>query len=110
MMTTVAGRFPLPSVVTLTSRTGELHRLMSTSVFLGNPLAVTVTSEPGVAWSGLTVTDGPDVAVPVGQVAAAEVVDVVDPLVVVVDPPPVVVVDPAAVVVVLAGAPKPTSS
>jgi len=73
---------------------------------------VTVTSDPGVAWSGLTVTDGDFVAPPVGQVPVAEVVDVVDPVVVVVvDPPPVVVVvDPAAVVVVDAGAPKGMSS
>jgi len=110
METTVATRFPLASITAVFRRTGVLHRLMLTGMPARNPLAVTVTSDPGVAWSGLTLTDGPDVAVPVGQVAAAEVVDVVDPVVVVVDPPPVVVVDPPAVVVVLAGAPKPTSS
>ena len=111
METTVAARFPLASITAVLRRTGVLHRLMLTGMPALNPLPVTVTSDPGVVWSGLTVTDGLDGAVPVGHSAAADVVEVVDPpdpVVVVVDPPPVVVVV-AWVVVVLAGVPKFTS-
>ena len=87
--------------------------MMLTGVPAVNPAPETVTSDPGVVWRGLTETDGDVVGPPVGHVAGADVVDVVDPVddVVVVDPPPVVVVvDPPVVVVVLAGVPKGTSS
>jgi hypothetical protein len=119
MVTDVAARAPLPLATAVASWTGVLHRLMVTGALAGSPVAETLTEDPGVAWSGLTVTAGVVVAPPVGQVAAGDVVDVVDPeVVLVVDPPPPVVdvvdppppvvevVDPPVVDVVEAGAPN----
>ena len=45
MVTAVAGRFPLASVLADVSTTGELQRSMSTVAFAGKPLAFTVTPQ-----------------------------------------------------------------
>src|SRR4051794_4516062 len=104
MVTVVAARFPLASIVAVTSCTGELQSSTFTLVLAGKPLPETSTSSPGLGSAGSTLTDGEEVTPPVGQAAAGDVVDVVVEL-----PPVVVVVEPVVVDVVVAAAPNPTS-